>query len=114
MRSALHSVELADAAEGIPIHHVEIAVAIPVRAVGREELAGAPLLERHAVLRAQTLVGLLSEVRDEEVPAVEDRDAAREVGDDEIAVQLVRVARAAELLPAHLDQLAFQREELQA
>src|SRR5690242_19053637 len=65
------ALELAHAAARVPIHHVEVALLVPVGAVRRKEHAVLPLVLRDAVLRAQRFVGLIAELAHELVLLVE-------------------------------------------
>src|SRR5437764_9375325 len=60
----LDRLELADAAGGVPVHDVDVALAVERDAVRRGEDAGLPLVRRDVVVGALLEVGVVAEVGD--------------------------------------------------
>src|SRR6185503_14127475 len=108
----LHPLHLVDAARPVPVLDVEVALRVPGRAVRADELAVLPLLGRDRVLPLELGVGVLAQVGDELVVLAEDRDAALQVGDDDIVAQDVQGAGHPHPLARFRDELPVQREPL--
>lgn len=112
--TSVHTIEPCDSSESIPVCHKEVAILVEADPVGGEELSILPRAFFDVVSRTLSWVGIVAEVADQPVLAVENGYAPSEIGNSQVVAVATDVAGAPQHARNHTLVVAFHVKELKA